>query len=112
MTKRQEIIRYLATVESASIDEIYSNVSFSYYHNASKHLGAILSAMVKANEISRIKKGVFSIKLGNSFPVYNGESEKTGSAANLRNSYLGELNSRKNGKNNRTPFFTFKEDPL
>jgi len=48
--------------EGATITEIYNNVSFSYYHNASKHLGALLSRMVYAGKITRLKKGLFFIK--------------------------------------------------
>jgi hypothetical protein len=59
MKKQQEIELYLSKVPFATIDEIYSNVSFSYYCNANKHLGAILSTMVKNGKIERIKKGVF-----------------------------------------------------
>jgi len=59
MTKQQEITMYLSKVPSATIDEIYANVSFCYYCNANKHLGAVLSRMVKAGKIQRVKKGVF-----------------------------------------------------
>ena len=58
--KQKEIYKYLSTVESASIDEIYRNVSFSYYCNQNKHLGAILSTMVRNGTVVRIKKGLFS----------------------------------------------------
>ena len=59
MEKQLEIQKYLSTVPSATIDEIYANVSFSYYCNANKHLGEILSRMVKSGKIERIKKGLF-----------------------------------------------------
>ena len=59
MNKQQEIEMYLSKVPCATIDEIYANVSFSYYCNANKHLGAILSRMVKDGKIARVKKGLF-----------------------------------------------------
>jgi predicted transcriptional regulator of viral defense system len=59
MNKQLEIQKYLSTVPSATIDEIYANVSFSYYCNANKHLGEILSRMVKDGKIERVKKGLF-----------------------------------------------------
>lgn len=62
MNKQQEIFKYLSTVESADINEIYKNVTFSYYCNANKHLGEILSRMVKSGKIERVKKGVFRVK--------------------------------------------------
>lgn len=61
MTKHAEILHYLKDVPSATIDDIYKNVSFGYYCNANKHLGAVLSTMVKQRKINRIKKGVFEI---------------------------------------------------
>ena len=59
MNKQLEIQKYLLTVPCATIDEIYANVSFSYYRNANKHLGNILSRMVKSGKIERVKKGLF-----------------------------------------------------
>ena len=59
MNKQQEIEMYLSKVPCATIDEIYANVSFSYYCNANKHLGEILSRMVKSGKIERVKKGLF-----------------------------------------------------
>lgn len=59
MNKQLEISKYLSKVPCATIDEIYANVPFSYYCNANKHLGTILSRMVKLGKIERVKKGVF-----------------------------------------------------
>lgn len=59
MTKQQEILVYLSTVPCATIEEIYENVSFYYYHNEKKHLGEILSRMIKLGKIERVKKGLF-----------------------------------------------------
>lgn len=62
MTKQQEVLKYLSTVESADISEIYHNCdSFNYHANAKKHTGAVLSTMVKNQSIIRIKPGVFAI---------------------------------------------------
>lgn len=59
MNKQLEILNFLSTVGVATIDEIYKNVSFGYYHNASKHLSTILSGMVKNGTIERVKPGTF-----------------------------------------------------
>ena len=61
MNKQTEVLNYLRSVPGASITEIYQSVSFGYYNNANKHLGALLSRMVKAGKITRIKKGLYSI---------------------------------------------------
>ena len=63
MNKQQEILKYLMTVESATLIDIYNNMSFSYYANHKKHLGEILSRMVKSGSIERVKKGVFKTKI-------------------------------------------------
>lgn len=59
MSKHQEIQNYLQTVPCATLDDIYDNVSFYYYANHKKHLGAIMSRMVKSGKVERIKKGLF-----------------------------------------------------
>ena len=59
MTKKQEIGKFLSTVEQATIAEIYENVSFGYFLNAHKHLGVLLAEMVKDGQIERVKKGIF-----------------------------------------------------
>lgn len=60
-SKQKEIAEYLKCVESATIDEIYKNVSFSYYYNANKYVGEILSRMIKSGHVERVKKGVFKL---------------------------------------------------
>lgn len=60
MTHPQEIIEYLKTVDTAKKKDIYDNVKFSYYHNWEKHLGDVLSRMVKSGKIIRVKTGVYS----------------------------------------------------
>ena len=59
MEKQNEILKYLQTVESANIEQIYTNVNFGYYHNRHKHMGNILSRMVTDGRIKRLKKGVY-----------------------------------------------------
>jgi hypothetical protein len=62
LNRQKEILLYLQKVESATLKEIYLNVSFSYYCNEMKHLGAVMSRMVKNGKVERIAKGVFKIK--------------------------------------------------
>jgi len=60
MSEKQNLIKaYLSKVEHATIGEILENMPFSYHHNNKKHLGGILSSMVKNGTLKRIKKGVF-----------------------------------------------------
>lgn len=57
--KQLEVQIYLKKVKCATIEQIYENVSFYYYCNANKHLGALLSRMVKSGKIARVQKGLF-----------------------------------------------------
>lgn len=59
----QQIMRYLATVESATKQDIYDNVKFGYYHNWEKYIGETLSRMVKRGFIFRVKRGLFSLSI-------------------------------------------------
>lgn len=59
MNKQDEVSRYLKTVPQATIEEIYCNVTFVYYCNEKKHLGTLLSRMVKSGKIERVRKGVY-----------------------------------------------------
>lgn len=61
LTKHQQICIYLNTVESATIEQIYENVSFGYYCNAHKHLGNVLRTMLKQGKVERVSKGVYRI---------------------------------------------------
>lgn len=61
MNKQSEVIGYLYTVEDADLDSIYRNVRFSYYHNHKKHLGVLMSRMVKNGKVIRVKNGVFKL---------------------------------------------------
>ena len=59
--KHQSVIAYLRTVESATTMEIYNNVPFGYFHNANKHMGALLATMVAQGKIQRIAPGRFAL---------------------------------------------------
>lgn len=61
MDKKLEVIKYLKTVEQASLQDIYDHMPFSYYCNGNKHMGDILSRMVKGGRLVRVKKGVFKL---------------------------------------------------
>ena len=56
-----EIVEYLKTVESATIEDIYQNCGRIYYYNAHKYISQIMSRLVKQCKVIRIKKGVFKI---------------------------------------------------
>ena len=60
--KQKEVLEYLSEVDQADLSEIYQNVSFYYYYNAHKHLGAIMTRLVRAGRVERIKSGHFKIK--------------------------------------------------
>jgi hypothetical protein len=62
MARQNEVFNYLKTVESATLKEIYANVTFSYYRNENKHLGVLLKRMIDNHKIERVKKGVFKIR--------------------------------------------------
>lgn len=70
-TKQNEVLKYLRTVESANITEIYNNVSFGYYASQNKNLGKLLSGMVKNGMIIRIKKGYFKLNTEHIKPIRN-----------------------------------------
>jgi hypothetical protein len=77
MNKQKEILKYLSTVESAKLDEIYKAMPFEYYCNGLKHTGNILSRMVKDGSIIRIKKGVFrKAKIEEHLKVLNAKYDK------------------------------------
>jgi predicted transcriptional regulator len=61
MNKQLEILRYLAFKKEATLKQIFDEMEFCrhYYYNGEKHLGTILSRMVKKGTIERVKKGTF-----------------------------------------------------
>jgi predicted transcriptional regulator of viral defense system len=61
MDKHLEIQRYLAKKKVATLQQIFNDMEFCrhYYCNGEKHLGNILSRMVKKGTIERVKKGTF-----------------------------------------------------
>jgi hypothetical protein len=65
--KQKEILRYLATVESATLEQIYENVTFSYYANWKKYIGEIMARLVIDRRVRRIKPGVFALNTPNTF---------------------------------------------
>lgn len=59
--RNDHVLKYLHTVEQATLEEIYENVPFGYYHNWRKHLGAMMSRMVKSKKVRRVNRGVFAV---------------------------------------------------
>lgn len=59
MNKQLEIQRYLHTVGKATKAEILTAVPFGYYHNGMKHIGDLLTRMVKNGLLERVSKGVY-----------------------------------------------------
>lgn len=68
-----EVLRYLSTVEEATLAEIYQNTKVSYYVNWSKHLSVLMTRMVRNKTVLRVKKGVF--KKRSSTPFYGNKDE-------------------------------------
>jgi len=44
--------------------EIIENGKIGYYHNTQKHVGEVLSRMVKNGSLKRVKKGSYSLGSG------------------------------------------------
>lgn len=67
--KQQTIIDYIREHGQATKQELIPLVN-TYFHNASKHVGDLLSNMVKRGYIKRVKPGVFELGgKSNSVPV-------------------------------------------
>ena len=62
MDRQKEVLKYLATVPEATIQDIYDHMPFGYYFNYKKHMGVLLSRMVRNRSIERAKRGVFRIR--------------------------------------------------
>ena len=58
--KQKQVISYLKTVESATLESIYTNIGFRYCQLWQHHLSELLSRMVKQGYIKRLSKGVFA----------------------------------------------------
>lgn len=72
MTQKQKaIVQYLMTGQKTK-SQIVNRFKSWHYHNSNKHIGGILSRMVKAGQIVRIKKGVYCI---NEEPVHKAKKE-------------------------------------
>lgn len=62
--KQSQILKYLRSKENhtATLQEILYNAGVNtYYCNGEKHIGTILSNMVKHRQLTRIKKGTYKI---------------------------------------------------
>lgn len=65
MTQQQRNILRAAAANGGTITKReVADMSGSYFCNADKHLGAILSRMVKSGLLKRIRPGVFEIGSG------------------------------------------------
>ncbi len=60
---QREVLTYLSTVDTATLDDIYEHVSFGYYHGWGKYM--IMSRLVNNGRVVRVKKGVFKINSKN-----------------------------------------------
>lgn len=73
--KQRQVLNYLQTVEKASLEDIYSNVNFGYYHNWAKHLGVLLKRMIDNGTIERVGRGVYKFKRERKFYEPNNENQ-------------------------------------
>jgi|GEM_PF-1881364 hypothetical protein len=62
---QREVLTYLSTVDTATLQEIYENVNFGYYNNWSKYMSMIMTRLVTYGRVVRVKKGVFKINSKN-----------------------------------------------
>lgn len=61
MSRQDEVFKYLQKNGASNKEEIYQNVSFSYYHNWAKNLGVLLKRMVDNGKVIRVKRGVYKL---------------------------------------------------
>lgn len=59
--KRRAVLDYLALNQTITLAQATHLVGRNVYHNAEKHTGALLSAMVKLGFIVRQKPGLFAL---------------------------------------------------
>ena len=72
--RQAEVFYYLDSIKPrpATKQEIYDNIKFGYYHNEMKHLGELLSRMIKAGLIKRVGRNQYqaeNLKMMFQFPV-------------------------------------------
>lgn len=63
MSHQNEIIRYLAKVQTATLEQIYDNTNISFYYNPMKYMSEIMTRLVKKGLVLRVKKGTFQINI-------------------------------------------------
>jgi len=59
--KQKIVIAALQLRQPATTEELLSLPCMDYYANGAKHLGALLSNMVKRGMIERVKPGLFQL---------------------------------------------------
>jgi pantoate kinase len=67
--RTNQILKYLGTVESATLRELYENSDYSYYANWRKHFGDVMSRLIKQGFVVRVKPGVFRLNESRKMPV-------------------------------------------
>jgi len=61
MSNKDKILKYLSSVESATLEDICENIDATYFLNAKKYIGEICSRMVNSRRLIRPKKGTYKI---------------------------------------------------
>lgn len=64
LTDNQRVILTYAREHNNTITKKEACQLIKYYHNTEKHVGDVLSRMVKSNLLRRIKNGVFEVASG------------------------------------------------
>lgn len=78
MEKQKFIIQYLYRFETATTAEIFEAIPWNHYYYKKKHLGEILSRMVKNGSIERVRRGVYRLSkngISKSLPVNENQTE-------------------------------------
>ena len=60
--KRRVILDMARKSETITKKQVVKALGYTYYANASKHLGDILSRMVNSGLLHRLKPGIFKLK--------------------------------------------------
>lgn len=66
--KQTEVMKFFADHEYLTINQAVELIGKNIYHNASFHVGNVLSNMVKRGMIRRVKRGVFALPLKSGEP--------------------------------------------